>query len=83
MDTSLVRKISKAKDYAVQTNRVTFTQYRAKFRGDNDDHEISYEAGKWKCSCHYFGGHGTCSHIMAMQMMLRGMITSEEAVGTA
>ena len=80
MDSSLVRKIEKAKDYAVQPGRVKFTQYKANFRGDNDSHEISYEDGKWKCTCHYFAGHETCSHTMAMQIMLEGMV-SQEAVG--
>ena len=82
MDSSFVRKIEKAKDYAVQPNRVTFTQYKATFEGDNDSHEISYEDGTWKCTCPYFQRHTTCSHTMAMQMMLEGMVAGE-AVGTA
>ena len=79
MDSSLVRKIEKAKDYAVQPHRVKFTQYVAEFHGDNSDHEITYEAGNWSCSCHYFAGHETCSHIMAMQMITDGMSSQSEA----
>ena len=74
MDSSLVRKTEKAKDYAVQPGRVTIKQYRATFKGDNAEHEISYEAGSWICSCNYFAGHDTCSHTMAMQIMLEGMV---------
>ncbi len=77
MDSSLVRKIEKAKDYAEQPDRVAITQYRAEFRGNNSDHTITYEAGKWDCDCSYFAGHGTCSHTMAMQMMLNGMVPKE------
>ena len=76
MDSHLARKIEKAKDYALQPERVKFAKYTATFKGDNDDHEISYETGVWRCTCHYFFGHDTCSHIMAMQMMLEDMVTS-------
>ena len=69
MDSSLVRKVAKAKDYAVQPERIRFTRYRVEFQGENGDHIITYEAGSWDCDCHYFAGHGTCSHTMAMQMM--------------
>ncbi len=79
MDSSLVRKIEKAKDYAVQPHRVKFTQYVAEFHGDNSDHEISYEAGSWNCSCGYFAGHGTCSHTMAMEIILEGMVSKKKA----
>ncbi len=78
MDSGLVRKAEKAKDYAVQPDRVKFTRYDAEFRGDNGDHTISYEAGRWDCSCEFFAGHGTCSHTMAMQMMFEGMVFEEE-----
>ena len=79
MDQSLVRKIEKAKDYAEQRHRVTFTGYSARFRGNNSDHTITYEAGKAICSCNYFAGHTTCSHTMAMELLLEGMV-SEEAL---
>ena len=77
MDSSLVRKIEKAKDYAVQPGRVRLTQCKAEFRGENGDHTITYEAGKWDCSCDYFMGRGTCSHTMAMQMILEGVVSLE------
>ena len=77
MDSSLVRKIEKAKDYAVQPDRITLKGYRAEFRGDNSNHTITYEAGKWDCSCNYFAGHGTCSHTMATQMLLDSMLSAE------
>ena len=79
---SLVRKIEKARDYAEQRERVSFMQCRAEFRGDNGEHEVSYEAGNWQCNCNFYKGHDTCSHIMAMEMMLTGMMP-EEAAATA
>ena len=78
MDSSLVRKAEKAKDYAVQRDRIKFKRYDAEFRGDNGNHTIRYEAGRWDCSCDFFSGRGTCSHTMAMQMMLEGMVSEEQ-----
>ena len=77
MDQSLVRKIEKAKDYAEQRHRVTFTGYRAQFRGNNSDHTITYEVGRAICSCNYFAGHSTCSHTMAMELLLEGMVIED------
>ena len=77
MDSSLVRKIEKAKDYAVQPGRVRLKQCEAEFRGDNGDHTVTYEAAKWGCTCDYFVGRGTCSHTMAMRMIFEGMVSLE------
>ena len=79
VSSSLVRKIEKAKDYAEQRDRVRFIHCEAEFRGDNSEHTICYEAGIWECTCHYFSGHNTCSHTMAMEMMLDGMLPKESA----
>ena len=80
MDTSLVRKMEKAKDYAAQQGRVTLMQCQATFRGDNSDHEISYESGEWSCSCYYFTSRRECTHTMAMQLMLSNLM--KEPVGS-
>lgn len=77
MDSSLVRKMEKARNYAEQRERVTFLQFKALFRGDHGVHEVSYEAGCWGCTCNYFQGRDTCSHVMAMELMLKGMVSSE------
>ena len=79
IDSSLVRKTEKAKDYAVQPDRVTINQFKAEFRGDNSLHEISYEAGKWNCTCRHFAGHDTCSHTMAMHIMLEDKVNEPVA----
>lgn len=76
MDSSFIRKrkAEKAKDYALQRERVSFVSCAALFRGDNGDHAISYDAGKWSCDCDYLIGRDTCAHIMALQMMLAEMV---------
>lgn len=76
MDSSLIRKIEKAKDYALQPERIQFTNYQAEFRGDNGNHTITYEARQLRCDCDFYAGRATCSHIMAMQFLFQGMVST-------
>ncbi len=81
MNFSLIRKIEKAKDYALQKERVSFTNCTVQFHGDNSDHTITYEAGQWSCDCNFLNiGNETCTHIMALQMMFDGMMTEKQAL---
>lgn len=77
MQSSLIGKIEKAKRYAQEKDRVTFSQLSAKFRGENDDYIINYQDGKWHCSCHFFSSWGLCSHTMALEKILSEMLPTE------
>ncbi len=77
MQSSLIGKIEKAKRYAQETERVTFSQFSARFRGENDDYTISYKDEKWHCSCHFFASWGLCSHTMALEKILDKMLPKE------
>ena len=77
MQSSLIGKIEKAKRYAQERSRVTFTDFTVSFRGDNDKYVLSYEEGKWCCSCHFFSTRGMCSHTMALQRILAEMLPEE------
>ena len=81
MQSSLIGKIEKAKRYAQEKERITFSELSVKFRGENDDYTISYQTGKWHCSCHFFSSWGQCSHTMALEKILSGMLP-EEALTT-
>jgi len=77
MQSSLIGKIEKAKRYAQETERVTFSELSVKFRGEHDNYQTSYKEGKWYCSCHFFSGWGICSHTMALQRILSNMLPKE------
>lgn len=77
MHSSLIGKIEKAKRYAQEKDRVTFTEFTAHFRGEHDEHTLGYTQGKWHCSCQFFSGWGLCSHTMALQKILAGMLPKE------
>jgi hypothetical protein len=77
LQSSLIGKIEKAKRYAQEKDRVTFSQLSAKFRGENDEYAISYKDGKWHCSCRFFSQWGLCSHTMALEKILSDMLPKE------
>lgn len=77
MDSSFVRKAEKAKDYALQPDRITINSCKAEFRGDNGEHTITYEGEEWHCDCDYYVGRDNCTHVMAMQLMLESIVPAE------
>lgn len=77
MQSSLIGKIEKAKRYAQEKERVTFSELSVKFQGENDNYVISYRDGKWHCSCHFFSSWGLCSHTMALERILSDMLPKE------
>jgi hypothetical protein len=80
MRSSLIGKIEKAKRYAQEPDRVTFSGLTAVFRGENDDHKLSYAHGKWQCTCRFFSQWEICSHVMALQQILGKMLPKEALV---
>lgn len=79
MQSSMIGKVEKAKRYAEEPDRVTLSEFAADFRGEHSNYTVSYKASKWHCTCHFFSQHGLCSHTMALQQLLAGMMP-EEAV---
>ena len=77
MQSSLIGKIVKAKRYAQETDRITFSELSVKFRGDNDSHVTGYKDGKWHCTCDFFSHWELCSHTMALEKILGNMLPKE------
>lgn len=77
MQSSLIGKIEKAKLYAQEKERITFSEFSVLFRGENDSYDTGYQDGKWHCSCNFFAIWGLCSHTMALQKILDTMLPSE------
>ena len=77
MQSSLIGKIEKAKRYAEERDRITFSELAVRFRGENSDYDTSYRDGKWQCTCSFFSSWGMCSHTMAMERILADMLPPE------
>ena len=52
MHSSLIGKVEKANRYARELDRITIDRLALTFRGDNDTHLVSLDAGQWHCTCH-------------------------------
>ncbi len=78
MDYSMIGKIEKAKRYAEQRDRIRFMSFNVTFDGDNNPHEVTYDRGTWHCDCSFFRSRGVCSHTMAMERILAGMLEGAE-----
>ena len=77
MQSSLIGKIEKAKRYAEEKDRITFSKLTVRFRGENNDYNTSYSDGRWQCTCSFFSSWGICSHTMAMERILADMLPPE------
>ena len=77
MQSSLIGKVEKAKRYAQETDRVTFSEFSVKFRGEHDNYTTSLKDGHLHCTCPFFATWKTCSHTMAMEKILNNMLPAE------
>jgi hypothetical protein len=78
MDYGMIGKIEKAKRYAQERERVHFQNFKVTLNGENNPHTVSYDNGVWHCDCSFFQTRGRCSHSIAMEMILEGMVSVEE-----
>lgn len=74
MQSGMIGKIEKAHRYAEERDRFQVQGLRIAVRGDNADHEVSFQDEQWSCGCAFFQGHQTCAHTMAIERVLQGMI---------
>jgi hypothetical protein len=77
MQSSLIGKIEKAKRYAQETDRITFSDFSVKFRGEHNTYTTSLKDAKWHCSCDFFATWKICSHTMALEKILGNMLPKE------
>lgn len=77
MDYGMIGKIEKAKRYAQERNRFQFTSFKVMVDGANNSHTVTHENGNWDCDCDFFQSRGRCSHTMALEFILEGMVAGE------
>ncbi len=81
MQSSMIGKIAKAKEYAQDPGRMQFTRFEATFRGENDSHSVMFDRGTWTCTCHFFQDWSICCHTMAAERVLGVTIPSHQRQG--
>ncbi|MGQ9681867.1 MAG: hypothetical protein ACUVX9_04945 [Anaerolineae bacterium] len=74
----MISKIQKARRYAEERDRITFDDFDVTFRGEHDTYRVSYQKGHFTCCCGFFLQRGVCSHTMALERVLNGMLVMED-----
>jgi hypothetical protein len=77
LNSSLIGKIEKAKRYADEKDRIQITALQVHFEGENSPHEVTLQGSRWSCTCDFFNGWNVCSHTMALERVLDGMLPKE------
>ncbi|MCK6581111.1 MAG: SWIM zinc finger family protein [Anaerolineae bacterium] len=72
---NVVSDVEKAMRYAEETDRIRFLSFDVTFHGDNSDHNTSLSSETWTCDCSFFHSRHVCGHTMAMERILKGMLT--------
>lgn len=65
----LRRKRRKAKRYSGELKRFTLESFGMSMESEHGRRSIAFNAGRWECSCEFFGEHSTCSHVMAVELL--------------
>ncbi|HMD88125.1 MAG TPA: SWIM zinc finger family protein [Anaerolineaceae bacterium] len=78
MDYGMIGKIEKAKRYAQERTRFHFNSFTVTMDGENNPHTVSYNNNEWHCDCDFFHSRGRCSHTMALEFILEGMLNGQE-----
>ncbi|GIL13360.1 MAG: hypothetical protein BroJett038_20800 [Chloroflexota bacterium] len=71
---NVVSDVEKAKRYADERDRIRFKSFDVTFHGSNNDHHFGHQEGHWRCDCDFFRSRAVCSHTMAMERILNGML---------
>lgn len=82
MDSGMIGKVEKAHRYAAERSRFAVREMTVTVRGDNSEHLVTLDGGRWGCNCDYFQHRSTCAHTMALELMLEGMV-AQPALTTA
>ena len=73
---NVVSDVEKARCYAEEPNRIQFNAFEVGFQGENSVHNTSFHSDSWNCDCTFFASRGVCCHTMAMERVLKGMVTA-------
>jgi len=74
MDYGMIGKIEKAKRYAEERDRFRFSSFEITFNGDNNNHQVGFGNGKFRCDCEFFLTHERCGHTMALEILFKDML---------
>ena len=77
MQSSIIGKIEKARRYADEPERFHVESFSVTVRGDNTDHQVEFADEGWSCTCGFFAEWSICSHTMAIERVLAGLVPAQ------
>lgn len=77
MDSGMIGKIEKARRYAREPHRFHIEALTVRIDGENNTHLVHLQNGKWQCDCDFFRTRKVCTHTMALEELLKGMLVLE------
>ena len=76
---TLEDKQAKAEKYAAKPWRLAVDAAVFTMKGEHGIHSVAYLKGQWYCSCQFFAGHRTCSHVMGAGKILAPLTIKQPA----
>ena len=70
-DEALQAKQQKAEKYASEPERFTPVFVEMEVKADHGNACVMYSDDEWSCSCGFFNAYRTCSHVMAVGLVLK------------
>jgi len=77
MDSAMIAKISKAREYSLEPERISFLSFEVAFQGKHQIYIVSFDRGSWRCECDFFAQRGVCSHTMTLERVLGIMLEAK------
>jgi len=59
---------------------VVFSRFEVNFQGEHNIHRVTYDEGRWRCTCEEAARMGVCSHIMALERILGDSVLPDQKV---
>lgn len=73
-DPELDDKRRKAARYAQEPERFMLDALTLTMQSEHGRRTITLVGGEWRCTCPFYARRGTCSHVMAAQMLLAPLV---------
>ena len=71
IDEAIQLEQGKAEEYATQPEHFTLFSLEVELKSTHGNRLILYDEGTWNCTCDFFHEWGTCSHTMAIVLLLK------------
>lgn len=67
---AIFQKKHKATVYATQPDRFEITCIQAIMNSEHGMRKVRFDGDAWSCTCEFFASYATCSHTMAIRIIL-------------